>query len=888
MRTTACTVADCDVKECVHKLGVAWSPAYWPAGATRANATVEGVSALVIDIDHVEPDAFVHILGSLGAYQFLLHSSHSDRPDDRCLRAVFALTRPLRAVEFKRFWRAALNLLHIPGDEQTKDAARLFFLPSRPSDACHDAVDGSGYLFYSQDGAPLDVDQILATAPIIEAPPADISEFVMPEFTDAPDVASLSIAIQALGQAWPDEGRHGAQLALAGALARAGWPVELIGEFCACVAEVQQPGNRMLDKRMAAARSSVEKVNANDAVAGWPTLIEFVGEEAVQAARAALGMHSALRPADPEFLSHMTGVGKQAQAEVIASAPTPTSVDIDAALRSARTKLSRRKDADGLRDAELLKRVLHSEPLTDGLVSETERDMTLALATLAIARAVPPGTTADQIHRVMLASVATPQDLPEVIGLAMAQAPLMPSILAKVAETGGQRQGAANGNGSVPTPDMLNEFVVETQGPRQGRPNNNSQHNIRVGLLRLGIQLQYNEFSDEDEMVRGGVRTVIEDAHLKELRAEFERAFDLKPSKDELWDLVGVIARESKYHPVLDYLDGRVDNGSTDLCETWLIRYAGAPDTPYVRAVSRLVVTAAVRRVKHPGVKFDEMMILETGAQGKGKSTAIQALAVQPEWFTDDFSLQSDSKKNIEQTSGRWIIEAGELRGMSNGDANALKNYLSRQRDRARMSYDRKPRWVARQFIIIGTTNDAQYLKDATGNRRFWPIALKEFDLKAFAAVRDQLWAEAVRLERENPEESYIRLDPSLYEAAAEQQSARKIDNAYEVILEDAVGGAVGRMRVQDVWKLLGFPIETPPNQQQLTQIAVVMQSAGFEREKFMIGGSRKYWYVRGTGPERDIVLGVHAQPGAGFKVRAEALPATPSQHPNPNQHHSN
>jgi predicted P-loop ATPase len=132
------------------------------------------------------------------------------------------------------------------------------------------------------------------------------------------------------------------------------------------------------------------------------------------------------------------------------------------------------------------------------------------------------------------------------------------------------------------------------------------------------------------------------------------------------------------------------------------------------------------------------MLVLES-PQGGDKSTGLQTLAVNPDWFSDDLPLNAEGKKVIESLLGHWIIEAAELTGMRRGEIEGLKAFLSRQIDRARMSYGRVVTEAPRQCVIFGTTNSRQYLRDNTGNRRFWPIAVKPFDIKALTRARDQL-----------------------------------------------------------------------------------------------------------------------------------------------------
>ena len=142
-------------------------------------------------------------------------------------------------------------------------------------------------------------------------------------------------------------------------------------------------------------------------------------------------------------------------------------------------------------------------------------------------------------------------------------------------------------------------------------------------------------------------------------------------------------------------------------------------------------------------------------------------------WFSDDLPLGVDSKQTIERTAGKWLIEASELQGYGKREAELLKGWLSRAVDGpCRLAYARLPVEAPRQFVVIGTTNKLTgYLKDSTGNRRFWPVRVDRFDVAALRRDRDQLWAEAAVRERAGES---IRLDPSLYKAAGLEQEARR------------------------------------------------------------------------------------------------------------------
>jgi predicted P-loop ATPase len=254
-----------------------------------------------------------------------------------------------------------------------------------------------------------------------------------------------------------------------------------------------------------------------------------------------------------------------------------------------------------------------------------------------------------------------------------------------------------------------------------------------------------------------------------------------------------------------------------------------------------------VRRVRQPGCKFDEMIVLES-EQGTNKSSALATLAVREDWFTDDLPLNADSKVVIERLAGRWIVEAAELKGMRKGDVEGLKAFLSRQHDRARAAYARLPQEVARQCVIVGTTNSERYLKDGTGNRRFWPVQVEGFNLEALRRDREQLWAEAAAREADGAE---IRLDRALWADAAEQQDARQVEDPYVAALDAKLCDQTGKLRAADAWELLGMPAGQR-TQDHNARLGDAMRVLGWERTKLRFGGQQPEWcYVKGTFEQR-------------------------------------
>ncbi len=378
----------------------------------------------------------------------------------------------------------------------------------------------------------------------------------------------------------------------------------------------------------------------------------------------------------------------------------------------------------------------------------------------------------------------------------------------------------------------------------KGKIDKDSLDNIRLALVKMDVKPSFDEFSREVRL--NGDR--LDDSAVNRLWVGINDMFEFRPTPDTLYRLIEAEAYKNKVHPVRDYLaslswDGRCRLGS------WLTTYAGANGSRYVGAVGSLVLMAAVRRIRKPGCKFDELAILE-GAQGTGKSSAIRILCGNDAWFSDDLPLGVDSKQVIERTSGRWIVEAAELHGNRGKEAEQMKAFLSRQSDGpVRLAYGRLPVTVDRQFMLIGTTNTSiAYLKDMTGSRRFWPVATGQFDLDGLARDRDQLWAEAAAREASGDD---IRLDPALWGDAAEHQEDRRAADPWEEILEPLLEGdgivTVEHVPVSAIWTELNLEGKHRDNR-YADRIAAIVQRYGFTKKKpiRVDGGKPQLCWLKG------------------------------------------
>ena len=270
-------------------------------------------------------------------------------------------------------------------------------------------------------------------------------------------------------------------------------------------------------------------------------------------------------------------------------------------------------------------------------------------------------------------------------------------------------------------------------------------------ILRYDTGLQgivYNQFKNMLDVTGSlpwpQVKPGWSDTDLACAKLYFERTYGIWSPTKFKDAILAVTSSERLYHPVKEYLGSLKWDGIPRL-DTLLIDYLGAEDTPYVRAVTRKTLVAAVARIYRPGIKFDSILVL-VGEQGRGKSTLFARLG--KEWFSDSLSISDMKDKTApEKLQGYWLLELSELNGIKKMDVEVVKSFITRTDDKYRQAYGVNVESHPRSCIIVGTTNsDGGFLRDITGNRRFWPVRVTghgkwhPWDL----ADIDQVWAEAI------------------------------------------------------------------------------------------------------------------------------------------------
>jgi putative DNA primase/helicase len=306
------------------------------------------------------------------------------------------------------------------------------------------------------------------------------------------------------------------------------------------------------------------------------------------------------------------------------------------------------------------------------------------------------------------------------------------------------------------------------------------------------------DFDDAPTDIRAGD---FSDADAVRLQAWLARHYSLKVGKDLVWDAALVAAERTIVNGPRDWLESLRWDG-TRRVHTWLSTYAGAIPTANAHNVGQWFLVSAVARVYAPGCKVDTMPIFE-GPQGLLKSTLLREL-FGATWFGDT-PLELGSKDRFVALRRKWCIEIAELDSFSRPETSRIKSFLSSPVDDYRPPYGRANIGVPRRCVFCGTVNESAYLKDDTGNRRFWPVRCRIIDIDALRRDREQIWAEARELYQSGAKwwpstdeeiractaEQTKRTVPDAWQPAIETWTRQNIEGAGYVTVGDVLDGAL-------------------------------------------------------------------------------------------------
>lgn len=326
------------------------------------------------------------------------------------------------------------------------------------------------------------------------------------------------------------------------------------------------------------------------------------------------------------------------------------------------------------------------------------------------------------------------------------------------------------------------------------------------------------------------------DADRLRVATVFQREFGLVKFGDEIVDKAAIAAAHADQRDELrDWLQSLRWDGTPRL-DDWLQRAVGAPDDEYHNAIGRNFIVSMVARGLVPGCKADTMPVFE-GAQGAGKS---RLLAILGGKYYAELTESLDTKDFFVVIQGKWLVEIAELDAFRRTDVTRIKQVLSSQQDRCRLPYAKRAVDLPRRVAFAGTTNEHEYLRDATGARRFWPLTVASIDHEWLQSNRVQLFAEAVERFRDGATWWEV---PT--EAAKAQTDARRETDAWEPAIADWCIGH-REVLVSDVLAGIGVDIARQGKAEQM-RVARALASLGFQRKKVRRASRPTWAWVRDT-----------------------------------------
>lgn len=331
-------------------------------------------------------------------------------------------------------------------------------------------------------------------------------------------------------------------------------------------------------------------------------------------------------------------------------------------------------------------------------------------------------------------------------------------------------------------------------------------------------------------------------------------------SRAALSEAIQTVAHTRRFHPIREQLEGFAWDGKERI-NSWLVYALGeSPESlqpamlEYLQIVGRCWLLGMVNRVMQPGCKFDYCPVLE-GVGGLRKSTLVEVLAGS-QFFSDTPFEVGRGKEAQEQVQGLWLYEIAEMTHFSKSEVGAIKAFITSKVDRYRVAYGATVGSFARQCVLVGTTNENTYLRDRTGNRRFWPIPVRHvIKTEWVAKYREQLLAEAYALYQQGV--PYTPTPDQEKRLFVPMQESRLVETAVlsellQVLtrppMASGIGAVVNELAnfVTIAQLALALGVDAAKSTPALeAQIRGWLDHEGWERAKKQINGARAWGYVR-------------------------------------------
>jgi predicted P-loop ATPase len=353
-----------------------------------------------------------------------------------------------------------------------------------------------------------------------------------------------------------------------------------------------------------------------------------------------------------------------------------------------------------------------------------------------------------------------------------------------------------------------------------------SHHADALTYDRFRQRLMYGESEVSDEL-------------LIEFLSEMEDDTGIPWRDHHLRNAVIHVATQHATSCLTAWLDGLAWDEKARLDTFFTI--CGAPADPYTAACARVLFLSAVARAYQPGCQADVMVVM-IGRQGIGKSQSLISLVPDESWYTDDLGSDLHERRAAEGLQGKWLVEFSEFARINRATNDMVKSFISRRTDRYRPAYGRTAKDFPRQCIFIGTTNDAQPLKDVE-NRRFMTIECPGYFVSIGASERDQLWAEAVHRYRHS--EPWWILDKPLQDAIREHAEEARQHDPWEEVLRPWLQD-VTQTTQHEVARLLDIP-EVRLDRSLKTRLGIALAALGFRHKRVREGDQLKYRYERSS-----------------------------------------
>ncbi len=343
---------------------------------------------------------------------------------------------------------------------------------------------------------------------------------------------------------------------------------------------------------------------------------------------------------------------------------------------------------------------------------------------------------------------------------------------------------------------------------------------------------------------KGGLVT---DDDIIRIKDYLSSKFRMEAGRDKINDALSAIALKNAYHPVRDYLDNLEWDG-TERLATWLTDYLGAVgDKEVIECFGTRTMIGLVKRIYEPGCKFDTVLILE-GEQDIGKSTTARIIAGE-EWFSDS-DINIGDKDAVVSMNGNWIIELAELAALSKRDSESLKQFITRQVDKIRPHYGKRLMAYPRQSIFFGSTNNDEYLKDPTGNRRYWPVKVTRVNFKNLRADRNQLIAEAKELYKLGfPTYVDPREEAELSKKIKREQALRMEHDELETQIAEALQSPDGFINENEfrICDLYGVLQSIRNDRQSQMRVAAALKKLGYKKEQKRVNKIKGVYWVKNS-----------------------------------------